>query len=123
MKTEIALVNDMTIAEPQVQLYSREYFIAKFEAIPEEFWACDGYENEFGGKCALGFCGEEVGSFDTEADALRRLSGATNWNPAKINDGKISRYQQPTPKQRILAALRDLPPSPPAQRRTAQGTQ
>lgn len=47
--------------------YTPQYFIDKFEAIPEE-----------------------------------------NWCISSVNDGLDERYQQPTPKQRILAALRDI---------------
>lgn len=94
--------------------YDKAYFIAKFEAIPEGMWRTGSY-GEGLSHCALGHCG--VWSRETpEADALVRLFepehdmiGHASSVAASINDGQDNRYQQPTPKQRILAALHDLP--------------
>jgi len=89
--------------------YTREYFIAKFEAIPEEKWLAGTFKD---GDCccALGHCGATEQGETPESRAL----GTIFWRGAKtsvvsINDGEWSRYLQPTPKQRVLAALRDLP--------------
>lgn len=85
--------------------YNAAYFIAKFEAIPEELW-CTGVFTLGDKHCALGYCGQTNHvPFTDEALALidilqpRTVDG--------INDGDWERYPQPTPKQRILAALRD----------------
>lgn len=88
--------------------YSVDYFIAKFEAIPEEEW-CVG-EFELGDKhCAFGHCGMRTNVTSDEAEALNiiftRSIGAF---VTSINDSASNRYPQLTPKQRILAALRDI---------------
>lgn len=92
--------------------YDRDYFIAKFEAIPEELWSVKSYGT--GGKhCAHGHCGQ----YSEESVALAMLWETDEFESipetisVAINDGEDRRYQQPTPKQRILAALRDLPSS------------
>ncbi len=89
--------------------YDVDYFIAKFEAIPEELWCVDAYTK--GRKhCARGFCGETSDKETREGIALEKL---IRW-PAMINDGGRSNYKQPTPKQRILAALYDVKNGVPA---------
>lgn len=74
-----------------------------FLAIPEEKWCTNAFECE-GRHCARGHI------TSTKADLnLDLILGARNgWSvTVAVNDGKDPRYQQPTPKQRILAALRD----------------
>lgn len=90
--------------------YDVDYFIKKFEAIPEELWImCYAFID--GKCCALGHCGvRENNSSYTETDessAISSLFGSRTmvW---KINDGADYKYRQPTPKQRILAALYDI---------------
>lgn len=88
--------------------YTVNYFIRKFEAIPEEMWCVGAYT--YGDRhCAYGHCGIDK-SFD-EADALFWMF-TSNLNaqssPISVNDGKCPAYKQPTPKQRILAALYDI---------------
>lgn len=90
--------------------YTIEYFIAKFEAIPEKDWTTKDYVNE-GKSCALGHCGVRE-HLDTgwpvttdEGEELNELLCA---KVPEINDGEDTRYQQATPKERILAALRDV---------------
>lgn len=85
-----------------------DYFINKFEAIPDELWTTNQYHDN-GKSCAMGHCGatermqrtEESAAF--EALFVRRLL-----NIPCINDGQYSQYPQPTPKARILAALSDI---------------
>jgi hypothetical protein len=92
--------------------YDKQYFIAKFSAIPEELWTSGEDFNESTGKCcARGHCGIRGKTSECEEGmALYRVfdSGPNTW-PVDINDGHDKRYQQPTPKARILAALNDLP--------------
>lgn len=87
-----------------------QYFIEKFEAIPEEMWTVNVYTE--GDKCcAFGHCGVNAIGGTKESTALAEIIANT---PGKygyvdiINDGDDNRYKQPTPKQRILAALRDV---------------
>lgn len=100
--------------------YTKEYFIAKFEAIPDERWTTGRYINPVGDCCcALGHCGYRTGELPTdEGLALNNLlrhhlnEDQRDWGVSaapRINDGEHLSYQQPTPKARILAALRDLP--------------
>ena len=90
-------------------MYDVGYFIAKFEGIPESKWCEEELLNEDGRCCALGHCGgriEEDGDivYTEEIYALSHLIGDV---PA-VNDGLHDDYPQSTPKQRILAALRDI---------------
>ena len=66
--------------------YTVDYFIKKFEAISEKFFV-------------------ELTPFNTF-----NFSYMSYWwyKTAAINDGRTKEYQQPTPKQRILAALYDI---------------
>lgn len=103
--------------------YDKAYFIAKFEAIPDSLWKTGSFlrTEETSPTCALGHCGvrhwDEV-TTHPQAVALTALlrhhkpvwEGSDYWAVTHINDGTDeSPYKQPTPKARILAALRDLP--------------
>jgi len=106
--------------------YTVDYFIGKFSSIPDELWTecyCEWYDK----KCAMGHCGtSDFGSMTEESlalyDLLKTLS-VTYANNKMIsgervriafrtiysfNDGHIKEYQQPTAKERILAALYDV---------------
>ena len=110
--------------------YDVNYFIKKFEAIPEGKWLVRSQGNN-GNHCAVGHCKNVMGqygnsgmmiedqfSYSPEAVALAKLFydakivGVTfdylGWNVADVNNGDHPDYQQPTPKQRILAALYDI---------------
>lgn len=103
------------------------HFIKKFEAIPEDDWTTGEFVSPEGKRCALGHCGTtsftgniEVGRVITEeGKALNQLIvqlGALEFMPYAgpvgavpiINDNQSQRYPQPTPKQRVLAALYDV---------------
>jgi hypothetical protein len=94
--------------------YTVDYFIKKFEAIPEELWLV-GSRGEGGADsphCAHGWCA--LGNIDSLAgneengliEVFRPIMNG--YGVATINNGYNERYQQPTPKQRILAALYDI---------------
>lgn len=102
-------------------MYDVNYFIDKFSAIPEYKWTWGSIRS--GGKsCAFGFCG---GYHTKEGIALAQLAGPVVrtgelaelqaiWRLTLrevvyfINDGRTKRYNQPGPKDRILAFLRDV---------------
>ncbi len=91
---------------------SVDYFIKKFRVIPARKWNAGQFLTPDKTSCALGHCGstEQYGHTD-EAIALINLfyfSSLKNGGPAAINDGHDPAYQQPHPKQRILAALEDI---------------
>jgi len=107
-------------------IYNLDYFIDKFEKIPEEMW-CIGTPERDGKRCAAGFCGFVFGTGErgasaellslhfllstlklTTPDSTRSYSIPFFNTVTMINDGYIFEYPQPTPKQRILAALYDL---------------
>jgi hypothetical protein len=98
--------------------YDVDYFINKFEAIPEDKWHIGALRNEDGYKrCALGHCcGESIPEYfgitnrPTEMcnDLSNFFRGLINADVGIVNDGSDTRYKQSTPKQRILAALRDI---------------
>lgn len=89
--------------------YNADYFIAKFEAIPDEFWYVGNYcsKEDSDRRCALGHCGEIDGTPTLETRALDCIAEKFPISVARVNDGKEDKYQQPTPKARILAFLRD----------------
>lgn len=104
--------------------YTVEFFIAKFEAIPENNW-CEHYlEDDDDKHCAQGHCGVSTDNIietwegytdNEEFFALARLFPDkskryeySGYIIADINNGDDVRYHQPTPKQRILAALYDI---------------
>lgn len=96
-------------------IYDVDYFIAKFTAIPEERWIIGTmtYEDKH---CALGHCGAGnplPGTTDfnhtEESKALEQLFKANfNEETWKINDSQFYGFNQPTPRQRILAALQQI---------------
>jgi hypothetical protein len=100
--------------------YDVDYFLKKFEAIPEARWTVDVYEKPDTGQfCALGHCGINYNGVSNtpEAQAFRDLVEAYSQRHlprdrcariASVNDGEDDRYDQPTPRQRILALLRDI---------------
>lgn len=112
-----------------------QYFIDKFEAIPEERWCTSVFRNGKGQMCANGHCGVKFAELsamriiETEessalCDVFTKVKIHDGFgNPlldysilgrnysniaALINNGRSVEYQQFTPKQRILAALRDV---------------
>lgn len=90
--------------------YDVDYFIRKFEAIPENEW-CEGslYNEATKQSCALGHCLPDFryNSMSIISDEASGLMGVLNMT-IPINNGKNPHYQQSTPKQRILAALYDI---------------
>ena len=98
--------------------YNKEYFIKKFEAIPDT----EIGESSLRNKCALYHCG--VRSIDfywvptEESNALLRLFGAnfignpktTDWEKVfNVNDGwRANEILGKTPKERILNKLKSL---------------
>lgn len=87
--------------------YNVDYFIKKFEAISEEFWAVGAIEDGLGRRCAMGHCTNGRCESTAENIALVTTVMRSVCVP-DVNNGCDRRYQQPTPKQRILAALYDI---------------
>lgn len=97
----------------QPELFDAEFFIKYFERIPEDQWCAHLYDNYHGQHCALGHCGAHMkrglAIYGTMANALHDLVfkhlgiGVTS-----INDRRHPMFPQPTPKQRILAALMEI---------------
>jgi hypothetical protein len=89
--------------------YTVDYFIAKFKAIPEEKWCVEAYKDDSGRCCALGHCmAEDTPEVEASFESIYGLFTRIFAGPTTVNDGRDPRYPQPTPKQRILAALRDI---------------
>jgi hypothetical protein len=96
--------------------YTVDYFIEKFEAIPEGKWCTHDLLNSHGQRCAQGHCMPEVGNGEflwsiiqagkdtKERQALEKILPEV----CDINNGRSKEYPQPTCKARILAALRDV---------------
>ncbi len=87
--------------------YNIVYFIAKFEAIPEDRWCTGKFVNNEGQMCALGHCRSTNDPYTTitkEAIALMQL---LPMSITDLNDNQFSRWGHygATPKARVLAAL------------------
>lgn len=100
-------------------MYDLDYFIKKFEAIPEDRWNDHTQYDEHNSTCcAFGHCAtdlEEMNGAETpEGRALGNIfreAGFTTWNNlwvTDVNNGRSDKYKQQTPKQRMLAALKDI---------------
>jgi len=77
-------------------------YIAFYEAIPEDKWTTGDFVDGFGRCCALGHLG-----FRNCTETPTNHSEFFVPLPM-VNDGFAENYKQPTPKQRVLAYLRDL---------------
>lgn len=89
--------------------YDITYFIDKFSSIPEDNWTTDVFVSEDNKCCALGHCGVRYDRTTEEATALFRLFRNSRFSVVSVNDDEYPvAYPQTTPKQRVLAALRDL---------------
>ena len=88
--------------------YTLDYFIKKFEAIPENHWFVGSLTN--GSQyCALGHCG---GYYTEEAKALDSIVRRANpgvYSISDINDlsGMYGRYGK-TPKERVVNFLKEV---------------
>lgn len=96
--------------------YTVDYFIKKFEAIPDEKWCVANRYNSLGQKCAHGHCyrgNPNLRNTNKIEEAFEKLA-TDNYHIVKaygfgyINNGSDTRYQQPTPKDRVLAVLNDI---------------
>lgn len=91
-------------------MYDVNYFIEKFEAIPEDKWCTMSLEIE-GRHCALGHCSvyKMNERLHGEGQALvSLLFNSLGFSVFYINDRETYDYPQNSPKQRILAALYDI---------------
>lgn len=89
-------------------VYDAAYFIAKFEAIPEDKWTTGSFT--FGPRhCVYGHCGKLAVMQETdESRALFQIAFEHRGHSVvDVNDGYAAQYPQETPKQRVLAWLRD----------------
>jgi len=102
--------------------YNVDYFIKKFEAIPESKW-CTAWISRDDKHCASGHCGiTNYYDLNPEVKGLielfkkLKLTLKTWVCPLSsevkqivyVNDSSSLEYDQHTPKQRILAALNDI---------------
>lgn len=89
--------------------YTVQHFIDKFTAIPSAKWRTALMGDAGGPRCALGHCLTRSGKMGAESNALSALFHATLLQSIIIvNDGQDEKYPQPTPKKRVLAALRNI---------------
>jgi len=84
--------------------------IAYLESTPEDSWCTDVVKTKDGRNCVMGhifdYGGGDLGGSDFW-DFFEACI-ATTFMIYGVNDGKDSDYQQPTPKQRCIAYLRDI---------------
>jgi hypothetical protein len=83
--------------------HDADYFLKKFEAIPEGQWCVGMFTDEKNRHCALGWCESKK-----EQSELERLFKKLNLTVPSVNDYRHTDYPQPTPRQRIIAALCDI---------------
>lgn len=95
--------------------YTLEYFIKKFEAIPEEKWTTGEFVDRDGCMCAYGHCGRTQSNNGTkESDALAelilKLDEVMPRHLANVNDGMFGTESQygSTPKQRVVNYLKSI---------------
>lgn len=93
------------------EIYTVDYFIKKFEAIPDNKWVTGHFMQEDGKRCAIGHC---VGPENQLPALIMLFNNNITASVVQVNDmgrayhnGPIL-YPQPTPKERILAALYDI---------------
>lgn len=117
MKTENELPDFSTMSD----LQKCEYFIRKFDGIPDEFWQVGSTSDLHGKCCALGHCGmdsvkELFSDYNYESKALIKLFAdsekdtdmdGADWLVIRVNDARTNRIHR-TPRARILAALNDI---------------
>lgn len=109
-------------------MYTVDYFINKFTSTRDDMWCVGALYDQQGRNCANGWCGfrHSVNTDGTLFDNITNevmalwnlfipMKDDDKWNQyiastlvADINNGKDKRYQQDTPKKRILAALYDI---------------
>lgn len=75
------------------------------ESTSEESWCVDVVRTKDGKNCLFGHLFDLGGS---DLMGLFEDSIATTFMVYPVNDGTHPKYQQPTPKQRCLAYLKDL---------------
>lgn len=96
--------------------YTLEYFINKFESIPEEKWTTGTTGDSEGRHCAMGHCGAHTCSFDAlihnaEVKSLLLLTGQekdTLPTITHVNDDTYPFRYGKTPKQRVINYLKSI---------------
>lgn len=94
----------MNTQTPESRRHLIKFFINKFEATEENEWCTGIRHNGLGQSCALGKTHRTDNWAHTE-ETTNLL--AIRWDIAFVNNGKHEGYKQPTPRQRVLAALHD----------------
>lgn len=88
--------------------YTVDYFIEKFEKIPDEKWLIGEFGDGAGSHCALGHCGMgKDWAYTNESRALVGVFHSCPYDVEDVNDGIPVEYGH-TPKERILNALREI---------------
>lgn len=96
----------------ETEIYDVDWFIRFYEAIPEDRWTANRL-HDGDRSCAMGHLCKLLDKMpkmnDDHIGSINSLFvlylGSV---PPAINDGRIDEFTQPTPKQRILAALHKI---------------
>ena len=89
--------------------FTIDYFIEKFEAIPESQWCIKTTEDEFGRKDASGHCGvKRSGPLTREALVLNKFVYTDYLCISYVNDGTLAAATGSTPKARVVNVLKKL---------------
>lgn len=109
---ELFLPGRLRNQKPMNDLVTTQDFIDFYSAIPEDKWCTDTNTVE-GRRCAYGhlYLGQEelknretIRAADRLTDHFIKIACLVS----EVNDGGEVRFPQPTPKQRILAALKEI---------------
>lgn len=87
-------------------IYTPQYFIDKFSAIPAEYW-CIGDYTKGVTHCALGHCGYKWSEGQSKIIETEEGKALLEMVPSvvDINDNVSQAYPGENPKERVLAAL------------------
>jgi hypothetical protein len=109
-------------SETTISDFTLRDIIAYMENTEESTWRVDTVRGKDGSNCFFGHL-FNMGGGDSEKGGSRlwdyfEANYATTFMLYPVNDGQHPKYQQPTPKQRVIAYLKDLASG--AEKTTAQ---
>ncbi len=87
--------------------FNATFYIKKFRDIPEDEWTTGAFHKD-GMSCALGHLGAPKKNHKEVMGIIRLFEKYLGVKPAAVNDWQDLRFQEPGPKNRIMAALNQI---------------
>ena len=87
--------------------YNATFFLKKFVGIPDQQWTTGMFSRK-GKHCALGQLGAPTANYVEVMALVRLFKKYLDTKPTQVNDGDDVRFQQKTPKRRMIAALQQI---------------